>query len=77
MSISVAAEKLKAADEALAAAKVIRGQAFEELVAAVVAEDWRIIYRHDERIVFEPRHGSRTMALEDILAEVPREGATA
>jgi hypothetical protein len=77
MSIAVAADKLKAAEEALAAARVIRDGCFEELVAAIVADGWKIIFRHNdsghERIVFQPRHGGRTAALEDILAEVQRE----
>jgi hypothetical protein len=75
MSITAAHNKLKAADEALAAAKVIRDGCFEELVGAVVADGWRIVFRHrdvtgHERIVFEPRHGGRSLALEDVLAEV-------
>jgi hypothetical protein len=74
MSIATAHDKLKVADQALVAAKVIRDEAFEALIAAVVAENWRIILRqrdpYGERVVFEHLHGGRAMALEDVVAEV-------
>jgi hypothetical protein len=74
MSITAAHGKLKAAEEALAAARVIRDQCHEELIAAVVAENWRVILRqrdpYGERVVFEHLHGGRAMALEDVVASV-------
>jgi excisionase family DNA binding protein len=78
MSIAAAADALKAADEALAAAKVIRDGCHEELVAACVADGWRVIFRQrdtlgHERVVFEHLHGGRAMALEDVLAASLRE----
>ena len=80
MTIAAAHDALNAADEALAAAKVIRAEAFEALVGAVVSEGWRTVYRHrdtagHERVIFE-RYG-RSLALEDVLAETLREGAAA
>jgi hypothetical protein len=75
MSIATAAAALRDADEALAAAKVIRDGCHEELIAAVVAHGWRVIFRQrdtlgHERVVFEHLHGGRAMALEDVVAEV-------
>ena len=81
MSIAAAHDALRAADEALAAAKVIRAQAFEELVAAVVADGWRVISRNKDpaghkRIVLEHVNG-RSMDLESIVAATLRESAIA
>jgi hypothetical protein len=81
MSVATAADKLKAANESLAAAKVIRDQCQEELVAAVVAEGWRIVFRQrdtfgHERVVLEDA-GGRSGNLEDVVASVLREGAAA
>jgi hypothetical protein len=80
MSIAAAADALKAADEALAAARVIRDQCHEELVAACVQAGWRPIFRHkeagQERVVLEDA-GGRSGNLEDVVAATLREGAAA
>jgi hypothetical protein len=59
---------------------VIRDQCREELVAACVAEGWRVIFRHKEadheRVVLEHFNG-RSADLETVVAAVLREGATA
>ena len=77
MSVATAADKLKAADQALAAAKVIRDQCHEELVAACVHTGWRVIFRQrdtfgHERVVLEDTAG-RSGNLEDVVASVLRE----
>jgi hypothetical protein len=80
MTIAAAHDALKAADEALAAARVIRDQCREELVAACVAEGWRVIFRHKEadheRVVLE-HFGGRLLALMDVVAELLGQAATA
>jgi hypothetical protein len=77
MSIAAAHNALKAADEALAAATVIRDGCFEEMIAAVVAEGWRVVFRHKdaaghERVVLE-HYGGRSMDLEGVVAGTLRE----
>ena len=72
MTIAAAHDALKAADDALAAARIIRDGCLEELVVAAEAEGWRVIFRHNdaaghERIVLEHFSG-RSMALEGVLA---------
>jgi hypothetical protein len=81
MSVAAAADKLKAADESLAAARIIRDQCHEELVAACVAGGWRILVRHrdtfgHERVVLEDA-GGRSGNLDDVVAATLREGAAA
>jgi hypothetical protein len=81
MSIPAAADKLKAADEALAAGQVIRAEALEALINACEAEGWRVLFRHrdtlgHERVVLEDGDG-RSGDLEDVVASVLREGAAA
>lgn len=78
MSIAAAAAALRDADEALAAAKVIRAEAFEALLGAVVADGWRIVYRHKdvaghERIVLEHHLHRGSMDLEGVVAHTLRE----
>jgi hypothetical protein len=77
MTIAAAADALKAADEALAAARVIRDGCHEALVAAAVAEGWRVVFQHKdaagrERIVLEHFSG-RSMDLEGVVAATLRE----
>jgi hypothetical protein len=80
MSVAAAAAALRDADEALGAARVIRDQCHEELVAACVAGGWRILFRHKEagheRVVLEDA-GGRSGNLEDVVAATLREGAAA
>jgi hypothetical protein len=75
--IAKAAAALRDADEALSAARVIRDGCHEELVAAVVGEGWRVIFRHKdtagrERVVLEHFNG-RSAELEDVVAATLRE----
>jgi hypothetical protein len=71
---------LRDADEALLAARVIRDQCHEELVAACVGAGWRILFRHKEtgheRVVLEDA-GGRSGNLEDVVAATLRKGAAA
>jgi hypothetical protein len=81
VSIAAANAALRDADEALGAAKVIRGEAFEALIGAVVDSGWRVVFRHKdagghERVVLEHFNG-RSAALEDVVAVALREGAAA
>ena len=80
MTIAAAHDALKAADEALAAAKVIRADAHEALVTAACNDGWKVVFSHrhsdgNHRVMLE-RYG-RSLALEELVAETLREGATA
>lgn len=76
MSIAAAADKLKAADEALAAGQVIRAEALEALINACEAEGWAVIFRFrdasGERIALEDGDG-RSGDLMDVVDTVLRE----
>jgi hypothetical protein len=80
VSIAAAAGALRDADEALAAAKVIRDGAFAALIGACTEQGWRVIFRHKEggheRVVVEHFNGG-TMDLEAVVAATLREGAAA
>jgi hypothetical protein len=76
MTIAAAHDALKAADEALAAAAVIRAEAFEALVAAVADAGWRPIFRNGDHVVVE-HFGGRSLALMDVVAELLGQAATA
>jgi hypothetical protein len=74
MSTAAAADALKAADEALAAAKVIRAEAHEQLVVAVLDAGWHVVFRMDDRVVVEDVAG-RTMSLEACVAQALAQAA--
>jgi hypothetical protein len=81
MTVAAAHDALKAAYVALAAARIIRDERFEELVGAVAAEGWRVVFRHKdttghERVVVE-HYGGRSAELGDVVAAMLRQGATA
>ena len=75
-AIAAAADALKAADESLAAAKVIRAEAHEALIAAMCDAGWHIVFSHHQgdghhRVVVE-RYG-RALDVEAAVAEVLHE----